>query len=237
VIASALAFAAATAAPKQFDMSAEDSRLVVRDFARCEVKIAKKPSIELVEANPSQWPGTKLPVVAPQCLPQRTDLTLSDLFWGTGGFALRGRMTHFRYALAEALLHQTYRKAPPVILASAAALDHSPIPAGSPKPAAWNSGDDDWQKAVAQSQVDAQASAFGECVVRGSPAEAWALLNTDVASPAEMSAFKALTPALAGCMTKVGMMPKGKFNVRGTIALNYYRLAQASVVSGKGPVK
>ncbi len=95
-------------------------------------------------------------------------------------------------------------------------------------PAGWNGNAATWSERIQNSQHDARLSAFGECVVRTSPNLAWALLRTDVASKAEAGAFKEITPTLARCLATDRGLQLGKYNVRGTVALNFYRLAAVS---------
>lgn len=69
---------------------------------------------------------------------------------------------------------------------------------------------------------------FGECVVRKNPSQAHALLMADPASPQEDSTLQAIYPSLGGCMTAGQTIKFNRSILRGTIAMNYYRLALAS---------
>jgi hypothetical protein len=69
---------------------------------------------------------------------------------------------------------------------------------------------------------------YGECVVRTDPAAAKALLQTRVETAGEVIAFDGLRPALAECLPEGKTLAFGKLVLRGTIAVNYYRLAHAA---------
>jgi hypothetical protein len=71
-------------------------------------------------------------------------------------------------------------------------------------------------------------SNFGECVVRAGPLESYVLLMTKTGSAEEQKSFSSLMPALSSCMSEGRTLELNKATIRGTIALNYYRLAHAS---------
>lgn len=76
---------------------------------------------------------------------------------------------------------------------------------------------------------------YGECVVRQNPEGARFWLLTPPETPEETSRIHALQPAFEACLGNRTM----KFNrttMRGTVAINYYRLAMATVVAGAGSV-
>lgn len=71
-------------------------------------------------------------------------------------------------------------------------------------------------------------SDFGECVVRANPAGAHALLRANVLTPEEDRAFVSLQPAFGQCLYEGQTLAMNKAMLRGTIALNHYRLAQVT---------
>ena len=71
-------------------------------------------------------------------------------------------------------------------------------------------------------------SRYGECVVRADPAGSRALLAAKPETPEEASRFAALRLALATCLPEGHTLEFGKLALRGTIAVNYYRLAKAA---------
>lgn len=219
----ALALALAAAGPR--DLSTEDSREVMRDFSRCMAKHHAKEATAIVNWDPAdQTPEGFYRLFKSDCMPRG----------GISGLQMRGKLTHYRYALAEALLLRTYRDAMPAGVATAEPLSHPAIPVGAPIPAKWRGDAAEWQEQVALSQAYAYVSAFGECLVRTAPDQAWALLKTEVVSKGEQAALEALAPAMSGCVSKGQQVELNKFNVRGSIALNFYRLAMAAG-GGAGP--
>jgi len=213
----ALALALAVAGPR--DLSTEDSREVMRDFSRCMAKHHAKEATAIVNWDPTdQTPEGFSRLFKSDCLPRG----------GISGLEMRGKLTHYRYALAEALLHRAYDDAMPAGVATAEPLKHPAIPAGAPLPVRWRGDAAGWQEQVALSQAYAYVSAFGECLVRTAPDRAWALLKTEVVSKGEQAALEALAPAMSGCVSKGQQVELNKFNVRGSIALNFYRLAMTT---------
>ncbi|HEX8579440.1 MAG TPA: hypothetical protein VF655_07575 [Allosphingosinicella sp.] len=71
-------------------------------------------------------------------------------------------------------------------------------------------------------------SRYGECVARLHPVGSQALLLTVPDSPEEADRFKTLVPTLARCLPEDQSMSFGRVTLRGTIAVNYYRLAMAA---------
>jgi hypothetical protein len=71
-------------------------------------------------------------------------------------------------------------------------------------------------------------SALGECIVRTDPETARSLLDSDAASDSETAAFNKLMPSVQRCIDRSQTVQLDKDNLRGTIALNYYRLAKAA---------
>jgi hypothetical protein len=69
---------------------------------------------------------------------------------------------------------------------------------------------------------------IGECAVRANPAGAHALLQARLNSKEELQAVQALMPAFSTCIPKGAEVHFDLTTLRGTIAVNYYRLAFAS---------
>lgn len=67
---------------------------------------------------------------------------------------------------------------------------------------------------------------YAECVVRTNPAGSRDLLQTEPDSAGETAGFETLQPALEHCLQQ-GSVAFGRLIFRGTIALNFYRLAHA----------
>ncbi len=86
-------------------------------------------------------------------------------------------------------------------------------------------------------QLDHLLSIFGECTARENPVDARRLLSTKLSSDAERLKFKDLTPALNVCAEKHGGLAFDMMQLRGAIALNYYRLVERismELTSSKG---
>ena len=104
-----------------------------------------------------------------------------------------------RYVLADALFRRNLASRPPLTR-----LDQVPV--------------------LAQS---ATINRFGECIVRQNPQGAHALLVTGVLKPEENAAFSALKPTMGTCLAADSTVTLNKMMLRGSIAYNYVRLANA----------
>ena len=91
----------------------------------------------------------------------------------------------------------------------------------------------DLQEEFTKSRILGWIARYGECVVRQDPVNAryWLLTRPD--TPEETSRIKAMQPAFGLCLGS-GTMKFNRITMRGTVAINYYRLAMATVVSGAG---
>jgi hypothetical protein len=115
---------------------------------------------------------------------------------------LSGSGDTFRYALAEAFLLQRYGNDGVQDIDKVALL----TPAGSHRHG---------------------LGALSECIIRKSPVDSWALLQTDAASPDEKSRFEALLPSMQPCVDPSTTVKISAFFVRGAIADTFYRLSKA----------
>lgn len=87
------------------------------------------------------------------------------------------------------------------------------------------------QLAAQRQALRAWLGRYGECVVRQDPEAARFWLLTPPDTPEEISRIKALQPAFGACLGD-GTMKFNRVTMRSTVALNYYRLAMATVVPG-----
>jgi hypothetical protein len=71
-------------------------------------------------------------------------------------------------------------------------------------------------------------SKYGECVVRYDAAGAKSLLLTAPDSEGETARFTDIQRALGVCLGEGAKLSFGRVALRGTIAINYYRLAHAA---------
>jgi hypothetical protein len=156
---------------------------------------------------------------------------LVDAAKSFGGVQMRFPSDTMRYTLADALFRAQPGTASLVIPATLPALAHPTFNEPEYQAAMAKGGNQkklaDLTKRRSQSIARIFMSAFGECVVRFDPANSRALLAADVLTPQEGAAFTALRPAFAQCLDAGRNLSMNKATLRGTIALNHYRLAQA----------
>ena len=137
-----------------------------------------------------------------------------------------------RYALADALVRRQLINQPaidPLVIGPLAHNQPVPPPSVTEAKAEADQGKPfdrkQWQFGVALAY--SQVSQFGECVVRADPAGTKQLLASAPTSAPEAAAIAALKPVLGSCLRKDSKLHLTKEVLRGTIALNYYRLANA----------
>lgn len=188
--------------PSKFDPSGpkvgtKDTRRVVQDFARCLARRSMSGVATYLDRKMASLAPT-LGRHAPDCL--------GEAFEEGDGAMLKGQSDTYRVALAEAYVVRKYREAGLTDVATVAPLVHP----GETGPNAAHA-----------------LGTLSECIIRKSPAESWALLRTDAASPKEATAFSALAPAMQTCVTRGTTVKMPVFFMRGAIAETYYRLSQA----------
>ena len=217
--------AAAAQAP-QSDVDVRETRAMVHSYGECVVKTQQKRASEAILANVDN--GTLLRryrrLIDPGCVPRRPGETVQMRFHGD----------QYRYALADALVRKELAGVPAPKLDSVPRLDHRDP--GPPPTRISASGktikEADYQEAVAgyeRAQAFTFLSRYGECVVRANPEATKALLLTVPSTPEESAQFAALGPALSACLPGDGETLKlGKLAIRGTLGVNYYRLAKAA---------
>lgn len=158
---------------------------------------------------------------------------------GAGGVVMTLPGDTMRYALSDALMRREFASAPLADLDRVARLAHPVFDAAdfAPKPGKKANQKELAELAAARGKEQARIylSQFGECVVRLDPPKAHALLITDVNSPAEASAFAALSPRLGECVVAGRTLTLNKTVIRGTVAYGYYRLAKAPRSAAPSP--
>ena len=214
------------AATPLFDLSSPHSRGVMAEFAECMARSYNRDARLLVAIDD-----------ASALTPEQRKSFRPECLFKTKASALRGGHALYRYALAEALIRRDYRKTLPPDPALAAPITHPILAADAPMPSTWaasGSSADQWSAFRDRGRAYSVVSAFGDCVVRAAPAKSWALLQTKVTSAAEKAAMAGLSAEMGSCVpagTKIELSPN---NIRGTIALNYYRLSQAPRAASGG---
>lgn len=148
-----------------------------------------------------------------------------------------------RYALADSLIRRELLTAAPPTPASIAPLTHRTVDAAAIMAAPVGFGGKEAQlereRRLAMAQAIAAMSELGECIVRRSPTESLQLFRTAPGSAEEGAAFAALNPAIGQCVAAGSTVELTKVSLRGTIAVNYYRLANAPkmVAAAAGSVR
>ena len=136
-----------------------------------------------------------------------------------------------RYGLAEALIRREFSRGLPADIRQAAPLahfevndaDYRPKPGKRLKPKALALLEENRNKAIALRTL----SIYGECVARADPAAALRLVLTNAGSSKETEAFAAMQPVLSSCLPKGQKVALDRAPLRGTLAMNLYRLAKA----------
>jgi hypothetical protein len=135
-----------------------------------------------------------------------------------------------RYALAEALIARQQVQ-PPANLDAVPPLSqrtHDPaafVPRAGQKLS--NEQRQYYERAAMTDRIEIFASQFGECVVRADPGHSQRLFVTEPSSKDEAVVLATLKPAMRGCLPAGEQVRINMAMARGTIALNYYRLAKA----------
>lgn len=211
------------------DYSTKETRALTHAYARCVVKRQPAKASEAIARNVDN--ATILRdypmLIRDECLSRQVHQKTRMRFGGD----------LYRYALADALVNRELAAQPAPGLEAVPRLDHRD-PGEPPQPIDPKGRKLDKRKleaALASYRRDtafAYLSRYGECVVRVDAAGAKALLATGPDSAEEASGFAALRPALGRCLPEGETLRSGKAALRGSIAINYYRLAHAARASG-----
>jgi hypothetical protein len=212
------------------DYSTKETRALTHAYARCVVKRQAEKASEAIVANVPT--GVILReyrmLIRPECLVRNTKRSTQMRFGGD----------LYRYALADALVGRELAEQPVPDLGAVPRLDHR-NPGGPPQPVDARGRKLGKRKLEAARQSHARDTAFaflsryGECIVRADTAGAKALLVAMPDSPEETSRFTALRPALSRCLPEGQTLRFGKVALRGSVAINYYRLARAARLAGR----
>lgn len=198
------------------------SRAVMAEFARCIVR-RKHDAAARVVLDPAADLGAERErgLFISDCMPSRT--------------RMRAKAMQMRYGLAEALVVADLKQVA-ASFADVAPLQHHPF-VDRPMPAEVAADPErlaGWNAFAEAATAYAALSPYGECIVRADPAGSVALLRTPLDGDEEKAAIAALAPALSNCVVKGQKLAINRFNLRGTVALNLYRLAKAPRVAPAG---
>lgn len=226
---------ASSAAAQQSDYSIKETRRLAYDYAKCVVERHAGAASEalLANINNREMMTQYGALIDGTCLVRQTHTGTKMSFPGD----------LYRYALADALVEREFGRSPPPSFDNVPALERMPLPeAPPPLPANASKAERRQYEKALKNYDEAHAfrtlGALGECVVRLNAAGARTLLLTAPETEPEGAAFDALRPALAQCLPAGATLSLGKLVLRGTIAVNYYRLAHAAsaVASSAGAV-
>ena len=153
-----------------------------------------------------------------------------------GGVALKFPHDTMRYTLADALVRKEFSQTAPSSLKDAGPIAQPEFDETKYQPKAGNKLKQKELDALAESRAKRLSlvyfAQYGECVVRGDPDQSRNLLLATPDSAEESSAFSALKPTLGSCVIEGKSVKFNKATLRGTVAMNYYRLAHAPRVDG-----
>jgi len=224
--------------PSSRDFSTKETRALMHGYARCVVaRRFAKASEGLLRNVDNRTLIREYPsLIDANCLSDQKRIR-NDMRIGTIRMRFEGDL--YRYALADALVNRELASAPVPDLSAVAKLDHR-MPGARPQQVSatgkkmskgkYDAAVSDYEKAVAVSYL----SFYGECVVRNAPSDSKALILTVPDSPEEKARFDALRPAFAACLPEGTSLTFGRTALRGTIAINYYRLARAAMGAPAG---
>jgi hypothetical protein len=216
-----LASAAAIAAQENeyIPQSEKVARETFVKYTDCVVKKRPKDAAEIVLSTikNGEIMRTYPRVITPDCIGNGQQLKLPGDF--------------LRYGLAEALVRRELAQGLPRDIALAAPLAHvqvdeaddQPKPGKTLKPKELQRIEEDKGKARAFRML----SLYGECIDRSDPAAALRLILSATVSNEETQAFAALKPTLQNCLNEDQTIAFTRVSLRGTIAMNLYRLAKA----------
>jgi len=194
-------------------------------YAKCVVRRQPAKASEAIAANlDNAVILRKYPMLlSPDCLGNAAREDVSMRFGGD----------LYRYALADALVNRELAAWTVADLAGVPGLVHrDPGQAPAQMTASGKRlGKRTYAAALAEYEEQsayAYLSRYGECVVRSDGEGAKALLLTGPDTPQETAAFDRLRPVFAHCLTEGRTLRFGRTTLRGSIAINFYRLAHST---------
>lgn len=230
ILLPALLGMAAAQPDNQFTPPSQQARALIASYGECIVKREERLAAQAILADPgnggimSRYPR----LVQPTCLSSRLGDAVRVEFSGD----------QFRFAIADALVQRQLASLPVPMLDAVPRLAHGdPIEPSPTDRSGRKLKESAYKQALygfQEAQTSAYLSRFGECVIRVDPDAARALLMTEPASGEETARFAAMGMALATCLPEGRKLSLGKLALRGTIAVNYYRLAMAARSSRPG---
>jgi hypothetical protein len=225
LIGSMLLAISSAALAMQSDYSTKETRALTHTYAKCVVgrQAAKASEALLKNADNTMILRKYRSLVSSECLARNVP----------GGATMVFRGDLYRYALADAMVNRELATDPVPDLSAVPRLDQRPMPEHPQevRPNGKKLSKRRYEAALEEYQKEASfgfLARYGECIVRLDTANSKALLLTSPDSPEEARRFTALRPALEHCLPDEWTLKFGRTALRGTIAINYYRLAHAA---------
>ena len=215
----------ASAAEAEPEFSTRETRAMMHDYAECVVEKQRAKASEAIVANVDNAAlMRRYPMlISPTCLSDTAKSSVQMRFTGD----------LYRYALADALVNRELAGWTAGDLAAVPRLAHGEPgePPAKTTPSGKPVGKRKYEAALEAYSTRsgfAYLSRFGECVVRSDAQNSKGLVLTRPDTPQEAAAFAALRPALQTCLPEGETLRFGKVALRGTIAINLYRLAHSA---------
>lgn len=200
------------------------ARKIMHDYARCVVKARYARASEAILAN----------VDNDTIAGKYSDLIRSSCMASSGGdIEMRFGGDLYRYALADALVNQQFAEAGENDFSNRLPLAHILAPSRTELDSALlktksKSKKKDLQENFNRASSISWLSRYGECVVRHDPVRSRLWILTPPDTPEETSRIGDLRPSFAACLGQ-GTLKFNRVTMRGTVAINYFRLANATV--------
>ena len=188
--------------------SDDEARKIMAEYAQCIVKKKPSESTRLVS----------LDVLSPELQSATSDIRVKGCVPAVSGkMRLTFLPVSMRFLLAEALVRKDLKNDQVASFEQVPSLPRTPVP--NPQ-----------HKARFENWI---IDALGECLVRVSPEGSRAMLFTKVGSEGEDVALDGTRAGLAACISSDVDLTLNDFDLRGTVAVAYYRLATSSKSDGK----
>ena len=198
-------------------------RRMMRDYAACVVNAEHKMAAAAIVADADNGVIIrKYPeLIDGQCLGR-----------AVGSVQMKFTADYYRYALAEALVNADFAHSGPTDFDDRLPLAHLLVPPQEELQKSLAKLKDRRRRQELQDDYNKRLgvvwlSHYGECIARTDPAGSRYWLLTPPDGPEELSRIDALRPAFASCLNG-GIIKFSRGTLRGTVAINYYRLAMAT---------
>lgn len=230
LMAAGLWTAAASAEQVQTAKETHEVRVLVERYAKCVVREHhdEAKSVLMSDSDNNDILRHHSTVIDSNCM---TEVG--------GAVAVTFPQDMYRYGLADALVRADFLKKGVESFSDRLPLAHLPMPTQADLDRSLSGIKSarrkrELEESYRKDRGIAALSIYGECIARTDPvgARLWILTEPDV--PEEASRTKVLMPAFQQCMQPGATVKFSKDQLRGVVALNYYRLANATPQHGLG---